>query len=101
EGAECDAGLVRHPDTFVRTSARGKSAPDPKCAFVQMRQKLRTDHSAEGKVDRETKAENAHADRDHPVTDRPADRDGVPRSQELHGGVVPLFSAFRESVTDR
>ena len=65
KGAKQDSGLIRDPDAFTGPCALSKSAAHPQRAFIQVRKEFGADDATEGKIDRESEADDANADGEH------------------------------------
>ena len=78
---------------FGEAGAVGQGAARPDRAFIQMRQKLRTDDPAESQVDRSGDGNHTHPGNNPAMTDRPADLFPIPGRQKLHDPVAPLLES--------
>src|SRR6516164_4245352 len=63
EGTKNGASPIRDHGAFSGTSARRQCASHPYCAFIQMGQKLRPDHTSECKEHREPNNEGCNSHR--------------------------------------
>ena len=96
EGGENVAGLRGEALPLRQTCTVRHRATGPNCAFIEMRQELRADHTAESE-------EHRHHEAGHPdsygypaVIDGLPDRAAIPFRQCSHNGVTPFLDAFAE-----
>ncbi len=96
KGTKHDAGLVRQADALSRSGAGRESAANPECAFIQVGQKLRADHSTHGEIKGDDQAKNRSTHGHQPMLDRPFHSDAIARFQEFQYRVAPFGHAFAE-----
>src|SRR5258708_40303081 len=73
-----------------------KSAAHPDCAFIQMREKFGTDHTAIENRNRKERNRGPDRQRDRLMLDGPAKRAAVTLAEKFHDRVVPRFYALAE-----
>ena len=97
--AKYDSSLVGDADTFVRAGAGGKRAAYPERAFIQVRQKFRTDDAAEREVTANGRQKHAHADCDRTPVNRPTESIAVSVTHISHHWVTPFAGPLGEGET--
>ena len=97
--AQHDASLVRDPDALVRAGAGRKRAAHPERAFIEVRQKFRTDGAAEGEItsDGPSSTHTPMVIARWRMAQRT--RDAIALNQEIHDRVMPFVRSLRESET--
>src|SRR5208283_547023 len=99
ERREDIAGAGCEPLALRKTRAVREGAARPDGAFVQMRQKLRTNHSAEPQEQAYAQRRQTGADRDYTMIDAPAHSPAVALGQISHDRVMPLPNSSAKQHT--
>jgi hypothetical protein len=96
ERGEDIAGLLGEARAFRLAYAVGHRAARPNSAFVQMRQELRANDTAECQEHSDGQRSQANADYNHAVFDSPARAGPVALGEKNHDRIVPLLDAIPE-----
>ena len=91
-----DARLISEAFAFCQARTIGQRAARPDCALVEMRQKLRTNDSAEGQKHTDCNGSNTRADSDPSVFNSPLESAPITVLQKLHNRVAPLSNSMPE-----
>ena len=94
-----DARPICHPGALAGAGAGRQRSPHPERAFVEVRQKLRTDHPTLPQINCGGQASQRHPDGHSPVVDGPSHTTPVTRRQEGYDRVRPFAGALTKQET--
>ena len=96
KGGEYDARLIHDARALGRAGAGRESAARPDGAFVEMRQKFRADHAAEGEIDRKAHGAASDGDCHRTMLDGPTHGFAIASLQIIHHRIAPFVDAIPE-----